>query len=125
MAELAAGTVKVNLLELFVCPRHGMVEPGRFDVDWTTDVGDCPVEDCDETLQPLDLTPVLKYGGEAYLVEVHGRLDGLYLFATEDLRRGFVDALPEGADFDEFAETICSYEETRALVRAEEDGEGA
>lgn len=123
-AEMQAGDVKVNLLELFVCLRHGMIEPGRFDADWCTNYP-CPVDDCEERLKPLDLAPVLKYGGEAFVVEVHGRVDGLYLFANEDLRGEFVNALPEGTGFDEFTETICSYEETRALVRTEEDGEGA
>jgi hypothetical protein len=121
---MAAGDVKVNLLELFVCQRHGMIEPGRFDADWCTDYR-CPVYGCDLWLKPLDLTPVLKFGGQAFVVEVHGRADGLYLFATEDLRREFVDALPKGSDFHESEETICSYEETRALARAEADGDGA
>lgn len=54
----------VNTKELFLCPTHGMIEPGRFDRDWTDERG-CPVPTCEEPMQPVDLSPALKQRGEA------------------------------------------------------------
>lgn len=47
-------------LDFFVCPTHGVLMPGRFDPDWTTDEG-CPVlmegeNGCGEHVQPVYLS---------------------------------------------------------------------
>ena len=63
--------------------------------------------------------------GEVYIVDVRERIDGLYVFATPQHRRQFVNALPDGTEFDEFDEPVNGTKGTAALVKAEREADHA
>jgi hypothetical protein len=71
---------KVNLKELFYCERHGLIEPGRFDRDWSDERG-CPVPTYRE--EPCDEPVVAVLGMEQIFRDGIAARDGAVLTADD------------------------------------------
>ncbi len=90
---------KLDTKALFYCDIHGMIEPERFDPEWTTDEG-CPAQigsesECGGRLLPVDLSLILCKGPERWTIFVCGCKGKVHEeeWATDDFGDGPVPVI--------------------------------